>query len=180
MQETQVQSLGQEVPLEKGMAIHSSILAGKIPWIEEPGRLYPLGSQIVRLDWVTFKFTAAKEALSCSLSTPLPFSEPHTPQQPELNSDPLVKPTKSERNGITILHTEQQCLFLKLEIEAPCLSYPKTKQQLFWRGREGGSWGSQLPNCHHPRPSLLLSHIQACPMFHSLFKTWSYFHKMHT
>ena len=76
---------------------------------------------------MTFKFTAAKEALSCSLSTLLPFSEPHTPQQPELNSDPLVKPTKSERNGITILHTEQQCLFLKLEIEAPCLSYPKTK-----------------------------------------------------
>ena len=39
MQETQVQSLGQEDPLEKEMAIHSSILAWKTPWTEEPGRL---------------------------------------------------------------------------------------------------------------------------------------------
>ena len=37
MQETQIQSLGQEEALEKGMAIHSSILAWKIPWTEEPG-----------------------------------------------------------------------------------------------------------------------------------------------
>ena len=39
MQETRVQSLGQEDPLEKGMATHSSILVLKIPWMEEPGRL---------------------------------------------------------------------------------------------------------------------------------------------
>ena len=39
MQETRVQTLGWEVPLEKGMAMHSSILAWRIPWIEEPGRL---------------------------------------------------------------------------------------------------------------------------------------------
>ena len=39
MRETQVQSLGREDPLEKGMAIHSSILAWRIPWTEEPGRL---------------------------------------------------------------------------------------------------------------------------------------------
>ena len=37
MQETRVQSLGWEVPLEKGMASHSSILAWRIPWTEEPG-----------------------------------------------------------------------------------------------------------------------------------------------
>ena len=40
MQETQVPSLGQEDPLEKGMITHSSILAWRIPWTEEPGRLY--------------------------------------------------------------------------------------------------------------------------------------------
>ena len=40
MQETWVQSLGQEDSLEKGMAAHSSILAWRIPWTEEPGRLY--------------------------------------------------------------------------------------------------------------------------------------------
>ena len=39
MQETQVQSLGGEDPMEKGMATHSSILAWKIPWTEEPGGL---------------------------------------------------------------------------------------------------------------------------------------------
>ena len=48
--ETWVQSLGQEDLLEKEMATHSSILAWKIPWAEEPGRLQSLGSQIVRHD----------------------------------------------------------------------------------------------------------------------------------
>ena len=43
MQETQVQSLGRENPLEKGMAIHSSILAWRIPWTEEPGELQSMG-----------------------------------------------------------------------------------------------------------------------------------------
>ena len=50
MQETQVQSLGQEDPLEKEMATHSSILAWKIPWTEKPGRLWFMGSQRVRHD----------------------------------------------------------------------------------------------------------------------------------
>ena len=47
MQETQVRSLGQEDPLEKEMATHSSILAWKIPWTEEPGGLQSMGSQRV-------------------------------------------------------------------------------------------------------------------------------------
>ena len=47
MQETQVQSLGWEDPLEKEMAAHSSILAWKIPWTAEPGRLPSTGSQRV-------------------------------------------------------------------------------------------------------------------------------------
>ena len=45
--------LGQEDPLEKEMATHSSILAWRIPWIEEPGRLQSMGSQKVGHDWVT-------------------------------------------------------------------------------------------------------------------------------
>ena len=45
MQETQVQSLAWEDPLEKGMAAHSSILAWKMPWTEEPGELEPTRSQ---------------------------------------------------------------------------------------------------------------------------------------
>ena len=53
MQETQVQSLGQEDPLEKEMVTHSSILAWRIPWMEKPGRLQSTGSQRVGHDWVT-------------------------------------------------------------------------------------------------------------------------------
>ena len=60
MRETQVWSLGQEDPLEKEMATHSSTLAWKIPWLEEHGRLQPMGSQRVRPDWTT--------SLSTSLS----------------------------------------------------------------------------------------------------------------
>ena len=47
MRESQVWSLGREDPLEKGMATHSSILARRIPWIEEPGGLQSMGSQRV-------------------------------------------------------------------------------------------------------------------------------------
>jgi len=50
MQETRVQFLGLEVPLEKEMATYSCILAWKTPWTEEPGRLQSLGSQKVRHD----------------------------------------------------------------------------------------------------------------------------------
>ena len=53
MQETWVRSLGQEDPLEKEMATHSSILAWEIPWTEDPGRLQSMGSQRVRHDLAT-------------------------------------------------------------------------------------------------------------------------------
>ena len=50
MQEMRVRSLGQEDPLEKKMATHSSILAWEIPWTEEPGGLQSMGPQRVRQD----------------------------------------------------------------------------------------------------------------------------------
>ena len=50
MRETWVRFLGQEDPLDKEMAIHSSTLAWKIPWTEEPDRLQSMGSQRVRHD----------------------------------------------------------------------------------------------------------------------------------
>ena len=53
MQEIWVWSLGWEDPLEKEMAIHSSTIAWKIPWTEEPGRLQSTGSQRVGRDWMT-------------------------------------------------------------------------------------------------------------------------------
>jgi len=53
MLETRVRSLGREVPLEKEMATHSSILAWKIPWVEEPSRLQSTGLQRVGHNWAT-------------------------------------------------------------------------------------------------------------------------------
>ena len=61
MWETQVRYLGQEDPLEKAVAPHSSTLAWKIPWTEEPGRLQSMGSQRVGHDRET------------SLSFPFPY-----------------------------------------------------------------------------------------------------------
>ena len=64
MWETQVQSLSQEDPLEKEMATHSSTLAWRIPWREEPGRLQSMGSQRVGHDWVTSLTQSMLEHLS--------------------------------------------------------------------------------------------------------------------
>ena len=56
MQETLVSSLGQEDPLEKEMATHSSILAWRIPWTGEPDGLQSMGSQRVKHDGMTNTF----------------------------------------------------------------------------------------------------------------------------
>ena len=56
--ETQIGSLGWEDPLEKGMATHSSILAWRMPWTEEPGRLQSMGLQRVGQDQVTNTLTS--------------------------------------------------------------------------------------------------------------------------
>ena len=53
VRETQVRSLGQEAPMEKEMATHSSVLAWEIPWTEEPGRMQSTGSQRVRQNLAT-------------------------------------------------------------------------------------------------------------------------------
>jgi len=66
MQKTQVWYLGLEDPLEKGMAIHSSILAWRIPRTEEPGGLQSVGLQRVRHDWVT----------NTTTTIPVTFSSP--------------------------------------------------------------------------------------------------------
>ena len=60
VRETRVQSLGREDPLEEEMATHSSTLAWKIPWTEEPGRLWSMGSQRVGHDWATSVSFSAK------------------------------------------------------------------------------------------------------------------------
>ena len=65
MQETRVQNLGREEPLEKGMAIHSSILAGRIPWTEEPGGLQSVGLQRVEQNWATHIDTHTHHFIRC-------------------------------------------------------------------------------------------------------------------
>ena len=64
MQEIWVWSLGQEDPLEKEIATHSSILAWRIPWTEEPDGLQSTGSQRVGHDWVTSLFTFTNNNIS--------------------------------------------------------------------------------------------------------------------
>ena len=67
MRETRVWFLGWEDPLEKEMAIHSSTLAWKIPWMEEPDRLQSMGSQRVRHDWATSLSLSLSETISRSI-----------------------------------------------------------------------------------------------------------------
>ena len=75
MREAWVWSLGQEDPLEKETAAHSSILAWKIPWTEEPGGLQSMGLQAVRHSWVT-EHTAPSFILSRPpLNTHTQYSE---------------------------------------------------------------------------------------------------------
>ena len=61
MEETRVQLLGQEDPLEKEMATHASTVAWKIPWTEEPGGLQSMGRQRAGPDSATFTFTFLAE-----------------------------------------------------------------------------------------------------------------------
>ena len=68
MQETWVRSLGWEDPLEEEMVVHSSILAWKIPWTEEPGELLSTGSQSVRHNWTqSYKRTDYCSCVNCFL-----------------------------------------------------------------------------------------------------------------
>ena len=64
MQEMQIQSLGQEDPLEEGMATHSGILAWEMPWTEKPSRLQSMGSQRVGYDLGTNQHHLPKSVLS--------------------------------------------------------------------------------------------------------------------
>ena len=92
MWETRVQSLGQEDPLEKEMEPHSIILAWRIPWREEPGRLQSMGSQRVRYNWATslhFQFSSVQfiPQLCPTLCNPMDYSTPGFPvhhQLPEI------------------------------------------------------------------------------------------------
>ena len=77
--ETQVQSLGRQDPLEKGMATHSNILAWRIPWTEEIGGLQSMGLQTVEHDWATNSTTTprwSQDLRFCDSGGPVTFLLP--------------------------------------------------------------------------------------------------------
>ena len=91
MWETRVRSLGQEDPLEKAMAPHSSTLAWKIPWTEEPGGLQSTGSQRVGHDWAT--------SLPLSQSSPISPTPHHThPRSATLTTTNLLSVSMIQRS----------------------------------------------------------------------------------
>ena len=109
VQETHVWSLGWE-DLEKGMATHSSIIAWKIPWTEEPGRLQSMESQRVGHDWATALHLALlsthrkKQGSRCFISTSVNIRCPHTGQPAML----LTCKSSSRETSITIPHSDLQ------------------------------------------------------------------------
>ena len=81
MWETRVQSLGREDPLGKEMATPSSILAWKIPWTEDPGRLQSMGSQRLRHDWVSSLHFTSPDSVSVYMKlTSLLLNSPLKPK----------------------------------------------------------------------------------------------------
>ena len=98
MQETRVQPLGWEDPLEKEMVTHSSILAWRIPWREMPGRLQSTGSQRVGQDWATsltyfviLRTEVCQAPLSMGFSRQEYWSKWPCPPPGDL-SNPVIKP----------------------------------------------------------------------------------------
>ena len=83
MQETQVQSLGQEDPLEKEIATHSSILVWRIPWTEEPGEVQSVGSQRVRHHRVTNTFISLGVRVDLDVSDIILLYPQHLHQCPD-------------------------------------------------------------------------------------------------
>ena len=130
--ETWVWSLGRDDPLEKEMAIHSSILAWRIPWMKESGRLQPMVLQRVRNDWViSLSFYLG------SLFWPL---------------DCRGVNRKGNQSWIFIGRTDA-------EAKAPILWPPDAKKQLIGKDPEAGKdWGQEekgttedeMVGWHHP------------------------------
>ena len=91
MQETWLWSLGREDPLQKGLATHSSILAWRIPWTEEPGGLLSVGSQRIGRDWVTHTHTRTCTYTHTHTPTVLKFLQTRCPDELVLlGSEPCV------------------------------------------------------------------------------------------
>ena len=105
--ETKVWFLGLKDPMEEEMTIHSIIIAGKIPWTEEPGRLQSIGLQRVLLDWVT------KHILRSDLSG----VSTNAPKWWQNSALPLASPTVS-MNSLILQFSSHSCPTLY-----PCIDF---------------------------------------------------------
>ena len=128
MRETWVPSLGEEDPLEKGMATHSSLLAWRIPWTEESGRPQSMGSQRVRDDWVTFTFKVnGLQLYPCLTHLNCYRSETGRWQRP-VKCSPLPVSVK----GVSLGHPTSVCLGIV------CGCFPTVRQD--WVVETETSW----------------------------------------
>ena len=152
-QETQVPTLGEEDPLEKEIATHSSILAWKIPWTEQPNRLWSRGLQRVGQDW------------ACSLSLSLSLSHTHTHTH-HLSLLHIPEFTKAMNNESDLNSSQSLHFWSLLERAAkwwwkPCGGAGQGERgssvAFFWR--RAGTWCS----CYTWQPHWELSIIPSQP-----------------
>ena len=138
MQETWVWSLGWEDPLEKGMATHSSILAWRIPWTEEPGRIQFIGYQRVGHEWVTF-------SSSHVWMWELDYKENWAPKNWCFWTVVLEKTLESplDCKGFQPVHPKGNQSWVLIgrtdvEAETPILRPPDAKSWLIWKDPDAG------------------------------------------
>ena len=105
LKEAWVWSLVQEDSLEEGMATHSSTLAWRIPWTEEPGRLQSIGSQTVRHNWSSWAQTHARKIYLNSLTYELPLWLSSPSPQPHQNVSSMGTQA-SPLSGYSLLHAQ--------------------------------------------------------------------------
>ena len=137
MRETWVRSLGREDPLEKEMATHSSILAWRIPWMEEPGGQQSMGLQRVGHDWVT--------SLSLSLLTTCMWVQ----TIPYLWDFTLLSYLSDHCN----IERDQCLIFQAIELLFCALPMGEVKRCAL---NSRASWGLGTPSCSHRSGFLLL------------------------
>ena len=121
MRETRVQSLGQEDPLEKEMANHSSTLAWKIPQTEEPGRLQSMGLQRIRDDWAN-SLSLSQSLLARTFSVLWIFYTPFITQLLSTVALPLLRQSLNLCVCLSVYLYLQLCIFF-LPIYMVCGHY---------------------------------------------------------
>ena len=152
MQETRVQSPGWEDPLDKEMATHSSILAWRIPWTDEPGRLQSMVSQRVGHDWVTnthgnyisllSKELLGPETVFCSchyhtLMHPCPRFHPETSSVRHSPTRNMLPDLFARISLLVVMKTD-------VEAETPILWPPDAKNWLIWKNPDAEKdWGQE-------------------------------------